>query len=561
MWCYIIKYKECIRNPVFCEGILEKFQSVKSKIPWFFLFFAIILKNAYYLFEYLPVADDNNSYGIYRLSSNIIQDVILHYNLHTVRPALALMDSYIWSKLWNCLGIAFFIITIIHFLSCILLYKIFELLDLNMGIIAIAIFALLPLGSDATYWLSASTRIIVGLFFILLSFYLLCLYLKRDSDKKKIHFILFLVVHLLSLCFYEQLIALSFVSLILIAVFKWKASKKKWVLVLPFLNFIIITAWYAYFGDKGNVAARGQIVKEQIFTHIVQAAHVILKLWKKNIAAFLNNDLSETFRIIAQDRAYIFVILALLVCLIIPFAFYYNKPKGRIKENAVKLGIGLVLFIAPYIPFFVLNSLYIRNRNLFLSFIGLGLMCEAVVNMILSGNKKLEILKKSLTGLVVFVLLISNVYELNYYKNIGTIDREITSGIFKTSSASDYFNGSKSLILFDTKPNYVSNNGLRVNNCTIGIWTLTGALEGQNGINRLKLAYPVRDNTATLLDAETFGTSVLLGIDDDFNITPLTATKASENKYSLLNPDGSEFGRLERTDGKHVIFHLTKTAP
>ena len=169
-----------------CEGTLGRLlQNLKTQIPWFFLFFAIILKNAYYLFAYLPVADDNNSYGIYRLSSNIIQDVILHYNLHTVRPALAFMDPYIWSKLWDCLGAAFFIITIIHFLSCILLYKIFELLDMKIGIVAIAIFALLPLGSDATYWLSASTRIIVGLFFLLLSVYLLCLYLKKGSDKKR----------------------------------------------------------------------------------------------------------------------------------------------------------------------------------------------------------------------------------------------------------------------------------------------------------------------------------------------------------------------------------------
>ena len=375
------------------------------------------------------------------------------------------------------------------------------------------------------------------------------------------HFILFLVTHLLSLCFYEQLIALSFVSLLLVAAFKWKCIRKKWVLVFPLINFVIIAAWYAYFGDKGNVAARGQIVKEQLLTHIYQASRAILKVWKNNIVGFLNNDISESFRIIAQDRAYIFAALALLVCIILPFAFYQSKSKGRFKENTVKLTIGIVLFIAPYIPFFVLNSLYIRNRNLFLSFIGLGLMCEAVINMILSGNKKLEFVKKSLTGLVVFVFLISNVYELNYYKNIGTIDKKITSGIFKTASASDYFNGSKSLVLLNTKPNYVTNSKLRVNNCTIGIWTLTGALEAQNSINKLKLAYPVRDNTATLLDDEIVNTSVLLGIDDAYTITPLTIAGQSENKFFLSGPDGSEFGQLEFVDGKHILFHLTKIIP
>lgn len=103
-------------------------------------------------------------------------------------------------------------------------------------------------------------------------------------------------------------------------------------------------------------------------------------------------------------------------------------------------------------------------------------------------------------------------YELNYCRNIGAIDKVIASRIYQTPSASDYFSGSKTLVLIGTKPNYVLNNALRVNNCTIGVWTLTGALEAQNSVNKLKLAYPVRNDAVVFLEKEIFDNSILLAL-------------------------------------------------
>lgn len=529
-----------------------------SKAQWFLVLFLILFKNAYYLFSYYPIADDNNMYGVYRLSSNLFEDVILHYKLYSVRPALAVIDTFLLSRLWDRLGVALFIMTLLLFLCAFLLYKILEALDLKIGLLAIALFALLPFGNEATYWLSASSRLVAGLFFLLLSFYLLCLTFDVNipPGRRRLFWMLYFPVHLVSLCFYEQIISMSFLSLVAIVLFKWKALRPKWALLPAFLNYGFIAWWYAAFSGVGNVASRGQLVEESIPGHLLRVINAVYDQWKLNFLEFYNTGIGKSFEIIKQDGAYGYLLAAVLLCAVLPAVFDSVGAKVGFKKNAAKLTVGLMLFIAPYLPFFLLSSVWIAPRNIFLSFIGLGIMVEALFSMLPGHAGATLAARKVLVGGMVFILLTANVYELNYYRKVALIDREITTAITLNTASGDYFDRKKNLLLFNTKQNYLMETPFRMGNCTGADWSLTGALEAHSGRKQLKLAYPIPAGAYIPLDENRLESSVLLGMDDARAILPLTVSKKTGNVLTLSSPVGEEFGEMEFDGSGTALFRL-----
>lgn len=531
---------------------------IRLKANWLVLFALIIVKYAYYGYRYLPVRDDNNAYGVFRLYDNYFQDVILHYKTYTVRPVVALLDPYFWTGLWDNLGIALFIITCMHFMACVLIYKILKAYNLNFGVAAVVIFALMPLGIEATYWISASTRIVVGLLFVLLSLYLLTVYFFREETGKPGYCILgaFAVTHIISLGFYEQLIALSLCTTALLFVINWKKLKRKWVVVLPAVNFSVIVFWYKFFGSYGMAANRGMLIGSNYIEHTKKILKSIYRMWKTTIHEFFSRGITQGFRIIAEDGRYWF--FALIVVLSIG-VFYYsfkekNKESSRMK--IIKVCLGLALFAIPMIPFFVLESVVMFKRNIFLSFIGLGLIFDALLSL-MSGRLLLNILRSLFIAVISFLFLTANVYELNYYRQLGQVDQEITGRISGIKESSEYLKGEKNLILFNAKPVYIDSYTGRSQNCTNADWALTGALEAHNSLAKLKLAYPVFNRYKLPLSMDIIESAVLLGIDDRRGVFPLKISKQEGSVMILSRDNGVEFGRVDLLPDNRIMFSLT----
>ena len=159
---------------------LNKWVNVKSF--WFTFIGLMLIKYGYYGFEYFPVLDDWIQYGGYPFYPDIFQDVILEMKTYTARPLASLSDPYIWGQFWGMMGIPFLIITLLHAASGYFLYKVLAAQKLFVGMPFLVVYGLLPLGSEATYWISASSRIVVGVFWMALALFLLSLYV--DNGKK-----------------------------------------------------------------------------------------------------------------------------------------------------------------------------------------------------------------------------------------------------------------------------------------------------------------------------------------------------------------------------------------
>lgn len=532
---------------------------ISSKVLWPLTFVLIMLKYAYYGFSYYPLVDDNNMYGIYRMYSNVFKNVIINYHTYNTRPAAALLDPYFWAKFWDNPGIALVIMTILHFLTCVLVYKIFEKCGLNIGLPVILIFALLPFGSEATYWLSASTRIVVGFFFLSLSLYLLCLYLEQSKydNKRYLFLILFFVTHLISLGFYEQVIALSFFALIFVFIAKRSQLRHKWIVLLPLINFGAIAFWYKLFGKSGNLADRGQIVQGHYIAHTKSVIKAIYQVWRMSLSDLYRTGFIKGLQTMVSNHSYLFLACIVVLSAIVVIISSRERTSTEPGVNIFKLLLGAVLFWIPYAPFFATSLIWICNRNMFLSFIGLGLIADAVIGLICR-NKLLNIIKGAALGLMVFVFLTANVYELTYYRNVGAIDREITSNLSRAEGMDAYLKGKATMVLFNTRISYVDSIAKRIGNCTGADWSLTGAVAAQNNVIKLKYAYPLPDETDTLFKKDLLGTSILLGMDNARNIFPVRVSKEEDSRVYIIKSDGSEYGQLELLKDGYVKFHLKK---
>ena len=136
------------------------------------LFALVFIRFTYYGLKYYPQLDDYLHYSIYT-PQTITADFL------TTRPLASIFDIYVWGSFWGNMIVAVLILSILYTLAIYLLMRVFRQY-FSCGWMFLLIAALLPLGFEGLYWISASSRIIVGLFFASLAALMLqCFYERR----------------------------------------------------------------------------------------------------------------------------------------------------------------------------------------------------------------------------------------------------------------------------------------------------------------------------------------------------------------------------------------------
>ncbi|MDR0405387.1 MAG: hypothetical protein LBH54_01195, partial [Clostridiales bacterium] len=203
---------------------------------------AAIVRMGYLGFVYYPLLDDYIQYGVYPWVAHPFAGSYMRVGLYAARPLAGLADIYLWGRLWGNLGVALLAVTVLHALSAYLFLRVSEEIGTPLGIAFAVFYTLCPVNFEGSYWLSASSRIVVGLFFVSLSM----LYLARH---KKVRFLLFLIAAAL---LYEQVAVLGFaLSGIVIC------RRKVWGAALPVAGSVVFLAlYYRVFSGMGGYAYR-----------------------------------------------------------------------------------------------------------------------------------------------------------------------------------------------------------------------------------------------------------------------------------------------------------------
>ncbi len=412
---YVFKEKTEKKNKE--ENVKEK--SIKKNF-FVILFFILIFTFSYFGMRYFPTVDDNNQLGVYHLrSDNIYENVINHYKSYDVRPFAFLTDAYIFSWFWDNMYALMAIMVVLHILNVYLLYKICEKIDIKLNIFFLITFSLSPILIEAVYWISASTRIVLSLFLILLSIYLLLLSFDEENKSKKlIEFIGAIIINFISVGFYEQTIALNLFLFIFVLI----CIKKYKYIFIPALSTTWIGIYYAYFMALGKTQERGTLHLSSIFSNILNSGRLIIKKYL-GIVYHTAINLLEGFKTALENPI---ALSALIILLGVIIYYMLKKCDSTVDKSKRKILFGIMIFIVPFLPFFVLDVNIISDRNLYLSFIGICIILEVIFDAILKNAKKTKLV---FVVVILILSVFSNIDKVNNYKKVSELDDYATNNL------------------------------------------------------------------------------------------------------------------------------------
>lgn len=408
--------------------------NTNKKFFWFFtvLFAASAVRFFAFGIRYFPYLDDYIQYDTYKLYD--ANYVLTYIGTVFTRPLAAILDYYVWSNI--PMPLFLFIMLLFHTGAVYFLYKSFKNINISLGTVFFVLYAFTPVIFEGIYWLSASSRIVSGIFFASLSVFFL--------TKGKLFFFAFF--NLISYGFYEQSMIFSFILAIF---FCFKTSKK--YSLIPLINALVIAIYYLVFSRFGQFASRGEL-------------HFSLR----NILRFYHLIEYTDLSTILNFKNILFIVLSLIVSALL---LLFGKKSSFNKE---KLFLGILIVILPFVPYLFLNASP-ALRNTVICAIGFGLIFDCIK------QTKLHTIAVFLTCAIFFNA------QLNMLAN-QKIVYETDSIILK--NLSPYIEENKSYYLIGAKEKY---NDFYNLNITSADWALTGAMRSYLSNKNIKLIVPIED--------------------------------------------------------------------
>lgn len=519
---------------------------------WLGLFLLMIISTYFFGIEYYEYLDDYNTYGIfYRRSGDIWNDVIMWYKLYTIRPFAFFADAYITQWFWHSMEIVLLFFTTMHFFTILLFYKVLKISKVNLSVFGISILCLCPVLLESTYWIGASTRLVPGVFFSVLSTYIFVKFLL--GGKKRLGFlILFFVLNFLSTGFYEQIITFNFVftCIIILLNFKKISKYKVPIISIPFISTILMGGYYFAFRNSGKVLQRGSTVSTGIIEHTLDTLYKIKELFfQRTIDIYETGIKSFPF---SQFGVFQYLLIILIIVLVV-FVFYSCKNISYVLEEKnffLKIIMGIVVLFSSFAPFFLLSNNYLALRTIYPAFFGFILIIDSLFFLVYKNvSIKGKYLLNSFVAFVILVNIVVTITEIENYRLI-EIDDKIIGDNFISALESTEGTDENLNILFNSKNTYspVSRNGFE--NITSSDWGMLGLLNATYYDYYFK-KFLLVPNGSYISRESLDGENNLFFIDDNMNIMAL---ELKDN--FLYGQKGEKLGQLIEGEGDVFSFQI-----
>lgn len=523
--------------------------------PWlvFALIFALVLlRFCYYGFTYYPQLDDyiqlHNQSAYYSAKA-----VILDMGLLSSRPLASVMDYFFWSHFWSFLMAAVALISAMYAASACLFRRVWGEY-FGTGYLFLVVYALLPLGMEGTYWISASNRVVPSLFFVALAMYL---FQKWCRIGKIFWLPLYFVTQLISFCFYEQGLVLSVTGVLLVGIIEFfRGNRKKSLFsLLTFVNAGIYFAFTGYFSTStGQLGSRLKLTLpwqegwDKVFfsaagqtgeSFLIGGYKTLFRGFRRGIMCIVEN-----FNIL-----WVLVLIALCAVLFL-FArrFTTERPTGEASlPRAWALLVGFLMALAPVTLFFVLSNPSVALRNTVFSFCGIALFLDAVWSMLLTKCSARGVVTGAVCAACAVVFSVAAVSELHDYRATTQADqraaRAITSAVVGDEGT---------IAVLNLEPNYLSEQNFlyheHIHGATESTWALAGLLSCAADDPAFPAATPVPMGGRYTGSLTEFG--ALLWYDARTGtVQSVMAVPAEESTYEIQTAGGTILAVAQEENG------------
>lgn len=463
-------------------------ETSRTALAFLLVFALIFIRYCYFGFEYYYQLDDYIQYHNYTSRGMSIPEIISYYGMLGARPLAGVLDITIWANFYPIMIIGLALVSAMYAASACIFKRIWSR-HFGTGWIFIVIYALLPLGFEGTYWMSAATRVVVGLFFAsvsLLGFEKWC-----EAGRKRFA-AMYAAFQLLAFAMYEQALVFSFAATFLIAALHFKQHRRRTLIAL-----FAPAAVFGYFAFTGYFAESSALFGERVsFALPTSGAYfknVLPEVLSQLKSVFLGGGFYTLIRgfvrgaqIILADFNFLYAAAVFLLCTALFFTAK-SSEQPRKKRN-VALIIGLLLAIAPVAPFFIIENPWFSMRGAVATFCGIALFCDTLFNMIFGRLKSIKNVTAAVTAAAALMFCTASVSELHDYRRTTQNDSEIVSLLADTLKRDGYVDKGLKIGLLNVEKTYLEEQNYfyheHIHGVTESDWALTGALEAAIGTER-----------------------------------------------------------------------------
>lgn len=343
------------------------------------IFLLLIMRSCAYGVQYWPQLDDYIQYHNYAAGFTFKQLQELT-GLLASRPLAGLADYYIWTPLFDHMILGVAVLSAMYSVCIVWLKRLMQRY-VAVGPVFFVIMGLLPLGVEGTYWMSASTRIICGLFFACLTAKAFGRWLDRGDWASAIAFAIFMPI---PFGFYEQSAVLAMTLVLGMAILElrkkgFRSFLAAWIIPAAGLYYAVTGA----FATESVYSSRSELVLpvsdyywDTFLPDILEQVKTVFLDANIHIAG---KGFIRTIRNLSSGHMVPWFTVTVFICVLL-FCLVRRGEKVSEKRNTLlALLIGVLLAAAPVTPFLILANPWFSLRGAVTSFAGIALVCDTIV--------------------------------------------------------------------------------------------------------------------------------------------------------------------------------------
>lgn len=453
----------------------------KTRIFCDICFFAALIVKMFSLgVTYYPVLDDYIQYGGYPLYDSL-SHVYLNIGTVATRPVASLLDPALWGQMYPNLWIALFIISVTAFAGVKLISSTLERTGIFITPFLYAVVLLIPLGFEGTYWISASSRICVGILFTGMAVFLLT---KMITENKKILFLPYVLTTLLSFGFYESVMVLSALLQFIVIVGFIKDTKKRiWYLITPAVLGILMLVYYKLAQNIGAMGSRASGFEPSMLIPNIK------ELFRQFFEIVVYGGIKTTFYGAIEGFTICPSLTLCAILIISALCAFFGAKSPVVAKAKYCIPIGLALTFLPLVPNLLTDTVWLTYRSIVPCLFGMTIISASVLAFFL----KNKVVRAVVIFLMVFIFMLGNVSELDTYRRVNETDTALVTEVCQQLDE-DVLSGNKNTIVVLAEEvilPQVSYYKDHVKSVFDSDWALTGAVRAKMRNINIKMITPV----------------------------------------------------------------------
>ena len=529
------------------------------------LFLLVMVRYCAFGLRYYPQLDDYIQYHNYtRLYDfSTLQELT---GILSSRPLAGIADYFFWSPMFGHMILGVALISALYAAAVLLIWDILGRYFRTSPVLPV-VMALLPLGIEGTYWMSASTRVVTGMFFAALA---VRAFLNWLDGKGRGWLVLYLIFQMLPFGFYEQAGLLSVTMTAGAAILERTGKGKPWgrcaaaLWSAPAMGLYFLTTRLL---DNGGVyGSRAEMILpvsryywDTVFPEIMgQLRDAFLKggffTAAKGFVRGARMVLSGELLLWAAGTAALCVLLGLL-------ARRKEPEEGGDAPLWLALLSGLLLAAAPMSLFLVLKDPWFSLRGTVTSFPGIALLADSLLVRLWD---RLALRRGGLSVLAAaaaFVFCLAGASEIRDYRDTYENDQRIARLVLEAEEEPS----AGRIGVLNLEPSYLPNQNFyyheHIHGCTESGWAFLGLLTALGG--EVEAAPLPADPLYRAWNREAnhpSGFQTLYWFDGE-SLTPAVLRELAENTYQVRNRQGGLLGVIWEEDGIGYIRRPEQLAP